>query len=71
LATDSYRKAIKNLVDLPSPPIVVQKLQARIAEQNISSKEVASIIETDQAFTAKVLRIVNSPFYGFARKLSL
>ena len=66
---DDFNLILKKIVDLPSPPIVVQQLQARIAEQDISSKEVASIIEIDQAFTARVLRLVNSPFYGFARKI--
>jgi HD-like signal output (HDOD) protein len=66
---EDYRLAIKKIADLPSPPIVVQKLQTRMAEQDISSKEVAKIIETDQAFTARVLKLVNSPFYGFARRI--
>jgi putative nucleotidyltransferase with HDIG domain len=66
---DDFGLILKKIVDLPSPPIVVQRLQARIAEQDISSKEVASIIEIDQAFTARVLRLVNSPFYGFSRKI--
>jgi HD-like signal output (HDOD) protein len=66
---DDFNIILKKIVDLPSPPTVVQQLQARIAEQDISSKEVASIIEIDQAFTARVLRLVNSPFYGFSRKI--
>jgi HD-like signal output (HDOD) protein len=64
-----FNLILNKIADLPSPPIVVQQLQARIAEQDISSSEVASIIEIDQAFTARVLRLVNSPFYGFARKI--
>jgi putative nucleotidyltransferase with HDIG domain len=60
---------INKIADLPSPPVVVQRLQARMAEQDISNREVAEIIETDQAFTARVLRLVNSPFYGFPRKI--
>jgi putative nucleotidyltransferase with HDIG domain len=66
---NDFNLILKKIVDLPSPPTVVQQLQARIAEQDISSKEVASIIEIDQAFTARVLRLVNSPFYGFSRKI--
>lgn len=56
--------------DLPSMPIVIQRLQAALVERDINISEVASIIETDQAFTARVLRLVNSPFYGLTQKIS-
>ena len=55
-------------VNLPSPPIIIQKLQSCIA-QDVGNHELAQIIETDQAFTARILRLVNSPFYGFAGKI--
>ena len=56
-------------IDLPSLPLIIQKIQRSINEQNISYPELAQIIETDQAFTARILRMVNSPFYGFAGKI--
>jgi HD-like signal output (HDOD) protein len=58
----------KNL-DLPSPPRVIQQLQSRLSEKDINNYEIARIIEADPAFTARVLRLVNSPFYGFAGKI--
>jgi len=33
-------------------------------------KEVAGLIEKDMALSAKVLQIINSPFYGFSRGIS-
>ncbi len=59
----------KGLNNLPSPPIVVQRLNARLGQEDVSSHEIASIIETDQSFTVRILKLVNSPFYGFARKI--
>ncbi len=56
--------------DLPSPPVIIQKLQTRIVEENVYNKELAEIIETDPSFTARILRLVNSPFYGFAGKIN-
>ncbi len=57
-------------LNLPSPPIVVQKLNECMSDSNVPYHELANIIETDQAFTAKILRLVNSPFYGFAGKIT-
>lgn len=66
---NDYKLIIEKLVDLPSPPIIIQRLQSRVNGKDVSSREIASIIEIDQAFTARVLRLVNSPFYGFSRKI--
>jgi len=59
----------KLLTDLPSPPAIIQRLNACIADQEMNSFELARIIETDQAFTARILKLVNSPFYGFSREI--
>ncbi|MCK4657543.1 MAG: HDOD domain-containing protein [candidate division Zixibacteria bacterium] len=58
------------LVDLPSPPGIIQKLHSCMAEEEVSSNELARVIETDQAFTARILKLVNSPFYGFTRDIA-
>lgn len=58
------------LADLPSPPGIIQKLHSCMAEEEVSSNELARVIETDQAFTARILKLVNSPFYGFARDIA-
>jgi HD-like signal output (HDOD) protein len=64
----NYEMILSKQLNLPSPPIVIQKLQSCIG-QDIGNHELAQIIETDQAFTARILRLVNSPFYGFAGKI--
>ena len=35
-----------------------------------STSSLGKLIATDQALTAKVLKIANSPFYGFPKKIS-
>ncbi len=53
----------------PLPPIAAQVLQ--IAEgETFSAHELAQAISSDPALTARVLRIANSPFYGFPRRIS-
>lgn len=57
-------------IDLPSSPVIVQQISAVLARPDSSSAELSRIVETDQAFTARLLKLVNSPFYGFARRIT-
>jgi putative nucleotidyltransferase with HDIG domain len=66
---NNHEAVVSRLTELPSLPVVMQKRQSLINKGTAGINEIASVIETDQAFTAKVLRLVNSPFYGFPRKI--
>ena len=35
-----------------------------------SARDVSQLISTDQALTAKILKVANSAFYGFPRKIA-
>ena len=60
---------LKGPVDLPSAPFVIERLHSLISSDDTSSHQIAEVVETDQAFTARILKLVNSPFYGFARQI--
>ncbi len=49
------------------PTIYFQINQA--LEEDVSFEEIASIISADASLTARLLKIVNSPFYGFPQKI--
>lgn len=57
------------LDDLPSPPTLIKKLQAHLSDEDVSAHVLARLIETDQGLSARLLRVVNSPFYGFSRDI--
>ncbi len=63
------RNRIEKLGDLPTLPHVVQRIAAMIGRPNVSTEEIGSIIEKDQVLAAKVLRLANSPFYGFPSRI--
>ncbi|GKS64005.1 histidine kinase [Nitrospira sp.] len=63
------RNRIERLGDLPTLPHVVQRIAAMIGRPNVSTEEIGSIIEKDQVLAAKVLRLANSPFYGFPSRI--
>ena len=50
--------------NLPSLPSVAMRVLELAQDKNVSSQEIAATIQSDPALTTKVLRTVNSSFYG-------
>ncbi|MFQ5453694.1 MAG: HDOD domain-containing protein, partial [Candidatus Zixiibacteriota bacterium] len=65
-----YQTVIESQLSLPSVPAVVHQLNSLISKKDVNSRELANIVETDQGFTARIIKLVNSPFYGFARQIT-
>lgn len=63
-------KIVKNVSDLPALPWVVNKLLKVVADRHSAAKDLAEVISMDQALTAKVLKLVNSAFFGFSEKIT-
>ena len=66
---DEYATLLISAADLPSLPMVMQELESVVRSEAPDVQEAATIIEKDQVFTAKLLKLVNSPFYGYTRKV--
>ncbi len=64
------KKRLKSLQSLPTLPPVVTKLTHLLADEKTTAFQLAEIIEKDQVLTSKVLKMVNSAFYGFPRRIS-
>lgn len=60
----------KKIQSLPTLPQVVQKLTKVVDSPESTAKEVGKLIASDQVLGAKVLKLVNSPFYGFPGRIS-
>jgi HD-like signal output (HDOD) protein len=67
---DLKKKIIKRVDDLPPMPKVMIKAREIMADPNSSFKEIAQVIETDQAIAARVLKIANSAYYGLSGMVS-
>jgi putative nucleotidyltransferase with HDIG domain len=67
---DLKSKIFQDLKDLPPMPQVVIRIQHLIADLNSDTKQLAKVIESDQAIAAKVLKMANSAFYGMSGKIS-
>ncbi len=67
---DLKKKIIKRIDDLPPMPKVLFKAREIMADSNSSFKEIAKVIETDQAIAARVLKVANSAYYGLSGMVS-
>ncbi|MBI3815682.1 MAG: HDOD domain-containing protein [Nitrospinae bacterium] len=64
------RRRIEELKNLPTLPGVIQKISLMVESSSTSAEEVGKIISSDQILSAKVLRLINSAFYGFPGRIS-
>src|SRR5215468_7139043 len=60
----------KKLADLPPLPAVVSRIMQTINDPDTSAEEINRLITMDQGLSSKVLRIVNSSYYGFPKRIS-
>lgn len=64
------RAKIERITTLPTLPQVVTKIAAMVESSESSVADVGRIIAKDQVLSAGVLKLVNSAFYGFSRRVS-
>jgi len=64
-----FRHKVEVLDNLPTLPGVVEKLSTMVESPTISTAQVGEMIQADQVLSAKVLRLVNSAFFGFPGKI--
>ena len=55
--------------DLPTLPGVLQEVAVLVENPNSSSDQISRAISKDQVLSAKVLKMVNSPIYGFPGRI--
>lgn len=64
------RKVTEKVIGLPSLPTVVTQLINLVGDPATSARDISQLISADQALTAKILKVANSAFYGFPRKIA-
>jgi putative nucleotidyltransferase with HDIG domain len=61
---------IDGIDELPPLPAVAARVMGMADDDRTSALDLAQVLSTDQALTAKLIRISNSAYYGFARRVS-
>lgn len=62
--------AIGGLESIPRPPVTVQALEQVFADPDAGVGAVASVVTRDAPLTARLLRVVNSSFFGVGRQVT-
>lgn len=63
------KKIYAKIDELPTLPVVVSKLLALLENPELDMNELIHLVSQDPALTAKVLRVANSAYYGFAQEI--
>lgn len=61
------KQIIMDTKSLPTLPVVITKLNSLADNDKASVQEMARIVNSDQVLSARILRLANSPSYGFYR----
>jgi putative nucleotidyltransferase with HDIG domain len=70
MTSRTVRARIEGLDKLPTIPTIVAKLLGMFESPRVSLAEMATFIAKDPVLAARVLRVVNSPIYGFPGRIS-
>lgn len=70
LVNEEVRRIIGAIDQLPSVPALYRELQESLKDEDISTQVLGDIIARDMGMTAKILKLVNSAFFGLRRSIS-
>ncbi|MBW2563430.1 MAG: HDOD domain-containing protein [Deltaproteobacteria bacterium] len=63
-------KKLERIEDLPTLPTILFEVNTLLEDINTSAKKLGETIGKDPSMVAKILKLVNSSFYGFRSKIS-
>jgi len=68
----TYESIVKNIDEMPPLSNIIKNMQQLYSRgtANVNMKELIKLIEADAMLTANILKEINSPYYGFSRKIS-
>ena len=68
-ALSRVRDLLGKKVELPSLPVVYDRLVTVLDHPRSGSADIARVISGDPSLTARLLKVVNSALFSFARKI--
>ncbi len=60
---------IEQTQQLPSLPIIIEKLDRVLNDPNADASKIAEVLILDPALAARILRMINSAFFGLTKKV--
>lgn len=68
--SEQVRHITQHIHDLPTLPTTVARLIDIIDRPDTSAQDLSRIISSDQVLAAQILKLANSAYYGFPRKIN-
>jgi putative nucleotidyltransferase with HDIG domain len=62
-------KRLDRISDLPTLPAIVMEVNTMLRDYDTSIKQLTQTIEKDQTLVLKILKLVNSAFFGFSSRI--
>ena len=67
---ESILKKLNAIKDIPTLPVIAMEINRMLESYDTSIEKLSAAIERDQSITSKVLRLVNSSFFGVRSKVT-
>ncbi len=67
---EHFRRTLREIKNLPTLPGIVTKLTKMAEDPDTTTEQMGKVISKDHILAAKLLRLVNSAFYGFPQRIS-
>ena len=66
---DVVQNLISDVVEIHTLPVIVLAADRMMRDPRTSAQHVADLLARDPALAGRILRLVNSPFYGFQKRI--
>lgn len=69
-SVEEFKKELVDIQEISTLPQVMARIMDIITDENSSASDLADEIVKDKSLTAKILKMVNSAYYGFYREIA-
>lgn len=70
VTSQELMRRIDSIHELPTLSVVAMQVSSMLQDINTSAQDLSKVIENDQAIVPKMLKLVNSAFFGFSQKVT-
>jgi HD-like signal output (HDOD) protein len=70
MSPEQIESLLNDIGELPTLPSIATAIMEKTLEDNVSARQIAEMVEKDQALSLKVLKVANSPFYRRIKEIS-
>jgi len=67
--SDKVKLVLKRLSELPTLPAALYQMLDALSNPKLSMARISRIVSQDPALTSKMLKLANSPYYGFQKEV--